>query len=755
MSTPPTSSSKPASPVENLDVLLNEIQQDQLEVDSLDGSSPHSSPSGETKQLSPCVVETIKRVNSLKIDFQADFQKIEKNIEKETKSSSPAPLGTSVQTPVAATAAANTTVDNRCTPEAVLEDTVTEAVTQKPTKIEKELFRDRVKPQRPVATNSRLLQGTRSNSAKRVMPASRERGEQKEQEAKTAKPRCASAGVRRRPTRPEAPTFMSRPSRPSDVKLTSEEMEFQKVEKEKKEAEKQMKSYQKTFQVLKTKGAIPTTVRSVKELTIPMTPSFPTDESKRKRVFPDEHKDEGKKAAAPKAPAGPTIPAPFQFATTRRNGEVEKSKDTVQTSGETMESFMKNTRSTYVPRKAATGITQAQAPTFRTEQRSNSVGRPKPMSREELEEKEMREAQAMTFKAKPVNKKIFDSMGVNGVPKVQVKEATTFAEFHLSSDDRAVYHKTHHPPEPASNSELNTSFKAREMPDFSKVSRPRTPTTKPKLTETNSPKLHGGVRSSSAPARRQKPSHEEVEKKRREDANAWKKNIKKRQELTNPVDVKLRTTERGSASQSALQDRIKRQMLEEKKATEVHATPFNEKIFKKGFSVSTSQKELTEFKEFHLHTDDRHNEAAMKSMEKMQEALKNKSEFHARPCPSTTFEPGFKPTPSEKEPVTPMNVHLKSEQRSLQRKSFDDAVTKSKQEEKDQKDRQKAAQQDKENFELNKLRRAPVSKGGMSFKASKVLSKDPYPVKAVMSTPLTEPKAPDLHTALRTRTLQK
>jgi hypothetical protein len=731
--------------LDNLDALIQDAQQEQLEVDSLDGSSAHSSPVAETQQLSPCAVESIKKVNSLKLDFKAGFQKIEKSIQKESMKSSEATEVPAQQTPVASV---NTTVENRCTSEAVLQDTVRQAV-KKPVKVEKELFRERVKPQRPVAATSRLLQGTRSNSAKRVMPAGREEQNQKDQQNMGGKPRCASAGVRRRPTRPEAPTFMSRPSRPSDVKLTTEEIEFQKLEKEKMEAEKQMKSYQKTFQVLKTKGAIPTTVRSMKELTIPMTPSFPTDESKRKRVFVDEPKEE--KKIAPKTHSGPTVPTPFHLATTRRLGEVERSTEAAHTCGETMENFTKNTRSTYVPRKASTGVTQAHAPTFRTEQRSNSVGRPKPLSRDELEEKEMREAQAMAFKARPVNKKIFDSMGVNGVPKVQVKEATTFSEFRLSCDERAAYHKAHHSADSSNREEERTTFKARVMPDFSKASRPRTPSNTPKLTEAHSPKLHGGQRASSAPARRQKPSHEEEEKRRRAEANAWKLKIKQRQELTNPVDVQLKTSERGNAAQMALQDRIKRQMMEEKRAAEVHATPFNEKIFRKSFEVTTSQKELTEFQEFHLKTDLRHNESAIKSMEKMQESLKNKPEFHARPCPATTYEAGFKPTPSEKEPVTPMNVHLSSEQRSIQRKSFDDAVNKLKQEEKENKEKQQAVMQDKENFELNKLRRAPVSQGGMCFKASKVLSKDPYPTKHVMSTPLTEPKSPNLRTALRTR----
>ena len=229
-------------------------------------------------------------------------------------------------------------------------------------------------------------------------------------------------------------------------------------------------------------------------------------------------------------------------------------------------------------------------------------------------------------------------------------------------------------------------FKARRMPDFSKSSRPQTPTNTPKLTEAHSPKLHGGQRASSAPARRQKISHEEMERRKRIEASAWKQKIRQKPELTCPVDVKLKTEERGKASQQALHDRIRRQMEEEKRASEVHATPLNEKILKKSFTVSASQKELTEFSEFKLKTDDRHNrhvDATIKSMEEMQENFRKSAEFHARPLPSSTHKPGFAPKPSDKEPVTPQNVHLQSEQRSLQRKSFDAAVKKSKEEEKE------------------------------------------------------------------------
>jgi hypothetical protein len=509
--------------------------------------------------------------------------------------------------------------------------------------------------------------------------------------------------------------------------------------------------------VLRTKGAIPTTVRSIKELTVPMTPSFPTDDCKRKRVFPEDHRDEEKKVVVSTVRAGPTIPTPFHFAAAHRSSyhiENEKSKDNVRTSAEISDHFNKNTRSSNPPTNVVHVMTQPKSPTFRTTQRSNSVGRPKPLSRDELEEKEMIAAQAMAFKAKPVNKKIFESMGVSGVPKVQVKGPTAFAEFHLICQDRADYHNAHKSLDSVSADDSDSvSFKALQMPDFSKPDAPsRKNYQPPKLTEAHSPQLSGGKRSSSAPARRQRPSHEESEKVRRDASNAWKLKNKQKSELTNPTDFNFKTTDRGNASKQAFQDKINRQILEEKAASEVHATPFNEKIFKKSFAVSTSQKELTEFSEFKLLSEERHKEAAIKSMEAAQmELVKNKVEFHARPVPSSTYELKFQTKPSDKEPVTPMNTSFSTDQRSLQRRAFDASVTKSKEEEKNLQEKQKAAQEDKENGLLKNLRRTPASKGGMAFKATKVLTKDTYPSKHVMSTPLTEPKSPNLRTALRTR----
>lgn len=729
------------SPSNQQSMLSSDIQEETTQdATGSNTTSPQTSPSEKRENLSPCAIETIKRVDSLKKDFQAKYDKIEKSI-KTSPSSTP-------HSEDSLDACNDSTIVNE-------RHTMTEPPkeTVKPVKVQKELFKEGIKPQRKLEANSRLLVGTRSNSAKRAVPVKRaEHDSQNNSSSDKSKPRCASTGVRRRPTQPQAPTFMSRASRPSNIKFTSEEMELQKVEREKQEAEKLMKRFQKTFQVLKSKGAIPTTVRSVKELTIPMTPSFATEG--RKRHDADNPHEEEKKVHTVQARTGPTIPAPFHFATTKRYGEFEKSHDEELSCRESIENFSKNCRSSYVPAKTPTGVTKPQAPCLRTEQRSNSVGRPKPLSRDEIEEREMKEAQALSFKAKPVNKRIFDSMGVNGVPKVQVKEPTVFSEFHLSSEDRAAYRKSQIKSESTQSNE-KSCFKALAMPDFSKTStRPRTPCNRPKLTEAHSPKLSGGQRSSSAPARRQKPPHEEVEKRKLMEANEWKQKLKEKPHLTCPIDVHLKTTERGNASQQSLHERIHRQMLEEKKATEVHATPFNEKIFKNAFSVSASQKNLTEFSEFKLKTDERHSqyhEATMKSMEKMQQDVKKMAEFHARPLPSTTHHPGFTPAHSEKEPVTPRNIHLNSEQRAQQRKCFDAAVYKARQDEKDLREQQKVAKQEKENIELQRLRRTPVSEGGMLFKASEVMTKDPYRVKHVNSNPLTEPISPNLRTALRTR----
>jgi hypothetical protein len=224
--------------------------------------------------------------------------------------------------------------------------------------------------------------------------------------------------------------------------------------------------------------------------------------------------------------------------------------------------------------------------------------------------------------------------------------------------------------------------------------------------------------------------------------------------LTETVEFHFRCDSRGEAASEALKRRIEREMEEEKKAREVKANPFPEKIFTKQFTVTHSEKKLTEIDEFQLQSIDRHNETVEKiKQHEKQNELERKKEatFHAKPLPKTTFETKFEIQHPEREPLKAQNVNLAIDQRALKRKEFDDYIAqqqKLKEQEKLEKERKKI---EEEQRIIKELRHKSIEEGGLCFKASPILTTDVFPPKHVESAPLTEPVAPNLHTASRSR----
>jgi hypothetical protein len=596
----------------------------------------------------------------------------------------------------------------------------------------------------------------------------------KKSEKKTTleKPRCQSAGTKRRPTQPISPKFkaQSRASRANETKVSSEEMEALQIAEERKKQEMMMKKHQKLFQALKSKGVIPTTVRSTKELTIPVTPYSnvetrltlrdgyrpPVSAREAAAIKEKEVADKAKATAAVKH--GPTQPLPFKLSTDARakvrgdGHELSKSVK-VETAGEMAQRFQNDSRSHEVP-AAHVKVTIPVAPTFH---KTMASSREKPLSYEEIEALEMEEAKKHTFKAKPVNHKIFDSMGEYGVPKVAIKQNTQPEEFNLLSNRRASYRASHSQEGSLSASgglrsgddTASSSFKARPMPSFTSDPRASIRRGDSKVTEAHSPKLSGGARASSAPARRQRLSHAEAEQKRKVEAQKWKELAKRQLSLTEPEGFQLQTTQRGYASEGAMKARLQKQMEDEKKMSEVHARPFPEKIFKQAFVPEIAEKPLTEVEEFHLATTERH----MKALEKMQEAMKENqvhvSQFHAKPVPQSTYKPTMKVEPSNRVPLQPQSVNLHSNQRAAQRKEFDSSIAKAAAElarQKEEDDIRKAAEEKKA---IKLLRKRSIDEGGMQFKAAPVMSTDPYPCRHVEPPQLTEPHAPHFRTAER------
>lgn len=83
---------------------------------------------------------------------------------------------------------------------------------------------------------------------------------------------------------------------------------------------------------------------------------------------------------------------------------------------------------------------------------------------EERLEEEMKQIKANPFKAKPVNKRIFESNGELGVPKVEAKKSTEPIAFNLRGDQRK---KNNGNKSSSFNDKPDmTNFKARPLPAY-------------------------------------------------------------------------------------------------------------------------------------------------------------------------------------------------------------------------------------------------------------------------------------------------
>jgi hypothetical protein len=595
-------------------------------------------------------------------------------------------------------------------------------------------------------SSGRLYENTRSFEVKCEL-----RKEKEEMVQHFQHKRSQSVGARTRPTTPQAPKFhtSSRSTRESEAtKLTSEELTYRAVQEQKRIQEKIMKKHQHMFQNLKSKrnSTAPVTARSTKELTIPTTPYSHVDSRLGKReviLVPEEKKDIKAKKL------GPTHVQPFQFSTDLRaslRGDESASTSESFTTGELMAKFHRDPRSHDVP-PAHSSVTRPLSPKFRSSSRSDAYGRPKPPSRVEQEEAEFLAAQSHAFKAKPVNKRIFQSTGDLGVPKIQPKETTQPQEFHLVSSQRAAYRASLSHSDQDSK-DAKSTFKARPMPSFEEDPRKVIRRCESKVTEAHSPKLHGSMRASSAPVRRQRMSHQEVEKKKKEEALLKVQESKQPLKLTEPEEFDLRTSRRGLAARAALEAKLHREREEEKLKSELHARPFPEKIFKEMFIPAPSTKPLTEIEEFHLATDERssHHPPSQENNSENHATV-----FHARPVPKSTYQPSFSVEPSPREPLIPKDINLSTSLRAMQRKSFDDSVHQHQENLMKQKEMNDKQQEIESQKELKRLRSRSIEEGGYAFKAAPILHEDPFPSRHVEPHKLTEPISPKLQTSLRVR----
>jgi len=463
--------------------------------------------------------------------------------------------------------------------------------------------------------------------------------------------------------------------------------------------------------------------RSTKELTVPHTPTFALDKRHGKKTAPppaeasDEaaagskasfkpnkrlvFDDEAAPAPAHNGPKKPTQFEPFKFATdarlaARQTAEAPKPEHAVVVpAAEVAAKFLQNARQYDAPKTTACkGVTIPMSPHFSKRPSSH----PRVLSTEEREAALMEEAKKNSFKAKPVDRRVFESTGELGVPRVAVKAPTEFKQFTLRTESRAASAAAAAAAAAAASSAAPASaFKARPMPDFQQqeLARevPSTPSFKP--TVAVSPRF-STKRAASAPPRRQLPHHADVEKaKEREREEAYAK-ASSRPTITNPAPFALR-------------------------------------------SVSRHHDSLAQFG----------------NLVKSIEAQLKEGQFKAQPLPKTTFEapPQTPKASADRPPLIPSEVHLASEARAAQRAAFDAKARLQIESSAAKKMAAKSEAEEQENRELATLRRKSSAEGGFIFKAQPVqYDRDLYPTKHVAPKPPTMPKSPMLLTKQRAQT---
>eukprot|EP01039_Chlorochromonas_danica_P004620 gene4620-5063_t len=595
-----------------------------------------------------------------------------------------------------------------------------------------------------------------------LLPSDHQEGDELTAAAASQSPRLTTKSL----TLPSSPQFnidkrMKSSSRASMHQLSSEDLLLAKLEEERNNEKKKIAKAQQMYSRLKAKGfqskAASSSHQTVKKLTIPKAPKSALTGRLGAKV-PSVLKRSPQKKEEKVATTSPrphlTIPVPFQFATdSRMKSTAAIDRSSSLTAGELAQKFFQDPRSHYVPEHAAKKLTEAHSPVLKTKQRCMSASKERPLSYEERIEQEMQEIMRHSFKAREIDRRIFESNGELGVPKVEAKPLTVPQEFHLQLEIRAAELKDK---KPATEEEPSAqSFKALPLPDFIREPSRQAPTPRLNFQPTIpvSPKLHGGERASSAPARRQRPHHKEVEQKKQEEAEAWRKCTKDFQKLTTPEEFHLHTSERGANYQQMMQEYLRQEEEMERERAKVKALPLPD--LSKTFQPKPSDRSSTAPQPFELMSVALHEEAeARHQMQKEKEGSQESASFKARPLPKSTYEPKVVEAARDENraPVVPQNVQLASDLRAEKRHQFDEQLVQKQSEQKKLVEQVTREREAAEKKALKDLRRKSVEEGGLVFKAREILRTDPFAPKQVAAPkPATIPRSPKLRLKDRSR----
>eukprot|EP00899_Mesostigma_viride_P013828 jgi/Mesvir1/22446/Mv17915-RA.1 len=333
-------------------------------------------------------------------------------------------------------------------------------------------------------------------------------------------------------------------------------------------------------------------------------------------------------------------------------------------------------------------LTQAQEFMLRTTTRSRANSGVK--SAAELEEEELKKMPK--FRARPLDRKVLESCGDLGVPKVEKPPLTSTHEFKFQTDVRCAMHAS-----PAPTEELPTfapkttkldprilegpTFVASGATNF-KPTVPTSPQLATEMRSTRSMAVASGGASSAEPfVFKAKAPQVEVAFGRLKPKSDDKPNRSRNSHPPQATSVKpfgLATETRGTLKKAQFESIVQEALHEMEASRAFKAKPLPASLDHPSVPPRAPAKEPTVPDPFVLESERLHEEAAARAAYERQmaaQADKEAATFHARPNRSATAAP-FVPHKSLAPLTNVMDVKLQTEDQAAKRKEFDTKVFK-------------------------------------------------------------------------------
>eukprot|EP00775_Hariotina_reticulata_P002311 gene2311-2619_t len=436
-----------------------------------------------------------------------------------------------------------------------------------------------------------------------------------------------------------------------------------------------------------------------------------------------------------------TLPDDFELVTSKRiAGQAAASdqlgKSPFRSLAEKVRDFQSKTPARFKskPEKPAASkqrspITKPEAPLLMTGMRSRPA---RFRSQQELEAEEAERARQEQFHAKPVDTRVLSSSGQLGVPKVDKPRLTEPQPFKLRSDSRAQARKSHELPT-LEQAAAAATFKAQPV----KKSILDGPTFKPRvdrheLTVPKSPLLRTKLRSHTPKS--EEPSTQAKPRPLSASSNSSDGVAPK---ATVPHPFRLQTEARGQLHREELVAKLAAEEARAKRLRRVTARPLPVSVDVPMAPPKPEPKPLTLPDPFPLKSLARHSEFEKHHKQlqlEEEEAALRAAEFKARPLLTTG---PFVVHESDAPLTVPLDPHLHTDVRAVERQAFDVKVAEKMQHEEEEKQQQEDLKRQRDEAAVKDYRKK------LRFSARPMPNFDQPYLAMPSEKPLTNPKTPN------------